>query len=137
VRARIEIMQGRVREAADEVDGALADESLPPAIVARLHAIGWEATHGLDRERAEKHGRAIEALLAQNVALVEDAVYVRQIAAEASLAEGNRERAKARLDEARSLVDAYAAQIDDAGERERYLTRVRENARVIELDREL
>jgi hypothetical protein len=137
VRARVEIMQGRAREAADEVDGALADDSLPNAIVARLHAVGWEAAHGFDRERAEKHGRALEALLAQNVALVEDAVYARQIATEASLAQGDRDRARTRLREARALVDAYAAQIGDAAERERYLTRVRENARVLELEREI
>ena len=133
VRARVEILRGRVREAAAEVDDALADESLPSAIVARLHAVGWEAASTFDPERAAKHGRALESLLAENVALVEDAVYVRQIAAEASLAEGDRERARIHLSEARALVDAYAAQIAEPERREQFLQQVRENACVIAL----
>jgi hypothetical protein len=138
VRARVEIKRGHAREALTEVDAALEDESLPKAIVARLHAVGWEAATSFDAERAAKHGRALESLLAEaDVTLVEDAVYVRQIAAEASLVEGNRERARSRLAEARALVDAYAVQIPDAKERERFFTRIRENARVLELEREI
>ncbi|HEY2367166.1 MAG TPA: hypothetical protein VGH87_12310, partial [Polyangiaceae bacterium] len=130
VRARVEIMRDRAREAAEGVRNALADESLPNAIVARLHAVGWEAAHTFDAELAARHGRALEALLEADVALVEDAVYVRQIAAEARAASGDHAGARARLAEARALVDAYAAQIGDAT---RFLERVRENARVIAL----
>lgn len=125
VRARVEIMRGRAREAAAEVESALADETLPQAIVARLHAVGWEAT------RDPKHGRALDPLLEH--VLIEDAVYVRQIAAEAKLQGGDREGARTRLAEARTLVDAYAAQILAPADRERFLERVRENARVIAL----
>jgi len=138
VRARVEIMRGHLQEAASGVDAALEEESLPKAIGARLHAVGWEACRTFDVPRATKHGRALESLLDdKEVTLVEDAVYVRQIAAEASLAERNRDRARIRLAEARALVDAYASQIIDRLERDRFLQKVRENARVIELEREI
>jgi tetratricopeptide (TPR) repeat protein len=136
VLARVEIMRGRAREALSRVEKALEDTSLPQAIVARLHAVAWEASPP-ESEKASNsasHGRELDALLRANVSLIEDAVYVRQISAEANLAAGDREGARARLREARALVDAYAAQIGEPEARARFLSRIRENARVIALD---
>jgi len=109
-----------------------------PAKDRRSFVLKPQVRRTFDVPRATKHGRALESLLDdKEVTLVEDAVYVRQIAAEASLAEGDRDRARIRLAEARALVDAYASQIIDRLERDRFLQKVRENARVIELEREI
>ena len=135
--ARIEILRGLPRDAAARVAVCLGDATLPKPIVARLHAVGFEAASAFDAERARAHGRAVEAALEDSVALVEDAVYVRQIGAESKLAGNDVAGARKLLDDALELIRGYALQIEDARARERFLQRVRENARVLELARSL
>ena len=133
--ARIEILRGLHREAAARIIGCLSDASLPGPIVARLHAVAWEAMMAFDPEGARAHGREVEASLEARLPFVEDAVYVRQVAAESKLQSNDIAGARALLREALAMIDAYAAPIEDPAARERFLTAVRENVRVRELAR--
>ena len=84
-----------------------------------------------------EHGEAIERALESGVTLVEDAVYVRWMASRSKQRRGDLEGARALAAATRRMIVDYGAGISSAEERERYETRVRENAGVLALAREL
>jgi len=130
-------MEGRSEQAYQMVKPAIANESLPKQVRARLAAIAYDAYSSTDRSTANLHAQFIESCLEEGVAFVEEAVYVRQIVAEYRLAIGDRQGAIDMTREAERMIRDYAAQLEDPKRVAQYLEDVPENARVLELAREL
>lgn len=134
---RLLVMRERCAEALEVVGVGLLDQSLPRQVLARLHAVAFEACFSSDRERAGVHARAIEACLADNVSFIEDSIYVRLVVVEWRRANGDVEGARVIAREAARMIRDYAALIEQPEHLAGYLERVPENARVLALAEEL
>ncbi len=129
--ARIELLRHEPEHALARIEKCLEDASLPSAIQVRLHAVAYEAS------QAREHGSAVAQGLASGVAFIEDAIYVRWMAIVWMRSSGDVEDARRLARETRAMILDYAALIEDAGQRERYLTGLRENVETLKLADEL